>query len=107
MIFCSDWKTGQGMVKFPTFLKYFRGWTYLRKKVEKLSIIVEKIKCRRKASKSWYEVQQGVFSPPSQTVLPFSTLARVVFEIKRRIVSEKKAETKWKKLMFERDLIMD
>jgi hypothetical protein len=52
-------------------------------------------------------VQQGVFSPPSQTVLPFSTLARVVFEIKRRIVSEKKAETKWKKLMFERDLIMD
>jgi len=52
-------------------------------------------------------VQQGVFSPPSQTVLPFSTFARVNFEIKRRIVSEKKAETKWKKLMFDLDLIMD
>jgi hypothetical protein len=52
-------------------------------------------------------VQQGVFSPPSQTVLAFSTFARVNFEIKRRIVSEKKAETKWKKLMFDLDLIMD
>lgn len=34
-------------------------------------------------SKTCYEVQQGVIPPPSQTVLPFSTFAWVVFEIKR------------------------
>ena len=70
-------------------------------------MIAEKAKCRRKAPKSRYEVEHWFFVPLSQTFSPFSTLARVVFEIKRRIVSEKKAETKCKKLMFERDLIMD
>ena len=45
-------KTGPQIVKFSTFLKYSWGWKYPRKKVEKLSIIVVKSKCRRKVPKS-------------------------------------------------------
>ena len=39
MIFCSDSKTGQEMVKFSTFSKYFWGWRYLQKKEEKLKFL--------------------------------------------------------------------
>ena len=45
-------KTGPYILLFSTFLKYFWGWKYLRKKAEKLSIIVVKSKCHKKASKS-------------------------------------------------------
>ena len=53
------------MLKFSIFLKYLWGWKYLRKKVEKLLIIVEKAKCRRKASKSSktiFVAQEPLFS---------------------------------------------
>ena len=45
-------KTGRQLPKFSTFLKFSWGWKYPRKKVEKLSIIVAKSKCRRKVPKS-------------------------------------------------------
>ena len=77
-------KTGREMLKFSTFSKYFRGWKYLRKKVEKLLIIVKKAKCRRKAPKSWYKVQQGFFGL-SHKLFHHFRLSRRLFSMKKGV----------------------